>query len=170
MLAPHYLPALGNLVRKLHERLFEVAARDTECEVEIGPSQAELEPVICRCLGHARGARFLREREEAIAWLLQSPQQTIHGDLQDKNLLLGPAGELYICDFEFIRRGPTVFELAVDNIFLKRKLCRRERVRLQNALIAGYGDDAPQFSRKAVRHLKLLRFGRDTFWRSSRSN
>ena len=46
----------------------------------------------------------------------------IHGDLQDKNILLTPQGQLRICDFEAVRRGSVACELSVDRIFLKRDL------------------------------------------------
>jgi Ser/Thr protein kinase RdoA (MazF antagonist) len=141
-LAPQYLPSLGELMAHLHRTLGELPAQllpESQPNEECMTCPPGMEEAVIQCLGAARGKAMLEWRECAAAWLRQSPSAVLHGDLQDKNLLLDRAGQLWLCDFEAVRRGPAAAELSVDRIYLKRELAPQDRAELQELLLKGYG-------------------------------
>lgn len=170
-LASTYLRRLGVILGDLHRSLQDLrmpAELTAWTEGELDPPPAALEPAAHHFLGAARTRWFLDRREAAARWLRRTPWQMVHGDLQDKNILLGSTGSLFLCDFEAVRRGPVVGDLTVDRIYLKRELPEVERSVLQGLLLAGYGCAQEFLDAKAAAQLRLLRLGRLMHWQFHR--
>jgi Ser/Thr protein kinase RdoA (MazF antagonist) len=166
-LAPDYLGELGAILSRIHCRLRGAQIPDLQRPPEPELSAAKLELPAHTLLGNARARLFLRLWEEAAVWLRNTIWQPIHGDLQDKNILLGRPGRLFICDFEAVRYGPLACELSVDRIYLKRDLPEKGRAVLQRLLLEGYGNDPGLDSAGAAR-IRLLRLGELLIWRFGR--
>ena len=164
-LAPVYLGELGEILSRLHGRLRGAQLPDALPRPELELEAAELERAAHRYLSRTRARAFLLLWEEAAAWARGTPWQLIHGDLQDKNILLSRSGRLFICDFEAVRYGPLVYELSVDRIYLKRDLSEEERATLQRLMLERYGRD-PGLGPAGAARVRLLRLGELLTWQA----
>lgn len=163
-LAPLYLEQLGAILSFMHERLRGISIAPRVCQSEFEPKWDDLEPAAYHYLGSTAARDFLRKREEALTWLRHKPSAIIHGDLQDKNILLSQSGQIFVCDFEFVRQGSLVYELSVENIFLKRQLNIEEQSKLQQLLLAGYRAEATLFGTEASVHINVIRRAKLMHW------
>jgi tRNA A-37 threonylcarbamoyl transferase component Bud32 len=138
-LGKDYMTELGSLVRAMHKAL-------ATAELSFLPKQTrydyDLESVVAtaeRLLGSAIAIQ-LKEWLVISQDLLASWSETpLHGDLQDKNLLLTDDGFLYICDFEAARKDVILRDLFVDRFLLKAKIDPNIRDLYQKQLCKGYG-------------------------------
>lgn len=92
-------PALGPLDRR---------ERQAEHEAFAERFLAELESVPTAPAGRERA----REREQLLARLEETPHGWIHRDFQSRNLILDENGLVRVLDFQGLRRGPVLYDLA----------------------------------------------------------
>jgi Ser/Thr protein kinase RdoA (MazF antagonist) len=152
----------------VHGRLNSGALMIEACRPHYGCDPLELQAVAESLLGRQRAERLISLREEAAAWLRSTAWQAIHGDIQDKNILLSPAGEILLCDFEAMHYGPLVYDLSVDYLYLKRQLIEQERARLQQLLLEGYGSN-PGLDFRGAAQLRLLRYCDEIIWQTKQA-
>lgn len=139
LLGKDYMSEFGYLARNLHKALatidLPVINKQPRYDYDLNLVTATAE----RLLGPEIAMQLYEWVTMAQRFLSSWPQTPIHGDLQDKNLLLTQDGLLYICDFEAVREDVVLRDIFVDRFLLKATIEPDLRNLYQQKLCEGYG-------------------------------
>ncbi len=139
LLGKDYMTEFGLLIHDLHTALaagdFQLLPKQPRYNYELKMVANTAE----KLLGQTVATQLNGWLETAQQLISDWPEVPLHGDIQDKNLLLTEDGLLYLCDFETSSKDIVLRDLFVDRFFSKATVPPALRDLYQKQLCRGYG-------------------------------